>query len=86
MVLSVAFLVVMSKKKATAGIPSLRKYFQPLQVSYVTLSIQVELARPCACLHDFSYRPHNRTGGLQRVAKVEPPNWNFWVHLLFYCT
>ena len=26
----------MSKRKSTAGTPSLRKYFQPLQVSYYT--------------------------------------------------
>ena len=46
MVLSVGSSVIMSKRKSTAGNPSLRKYFQSLQVSYVTLSIQVELARP----------------------------------------
>ena len=38
---------VMSKRKSTAGTPSLRKYFQPLQVSYVTLNIQVELEAIC---------------------------------------
>ena len=46
MVLSVGSSVIMSKRKSTAGTPSLRKYFQPLQVCYVTLRIQVELARP----------------------------------------
>ena len=33
MVLSVGSSVIMSKRKSTAGTPSLRKYFQPLQVS-----------------------------------------------------
>ena len=45
MVTSVGSLVIMNRK-STAGTSSLRKYFQPLQVSYVTLSIQVELVRP----------------------------------------
>ena len=46
MALSVRSSVIMSKRKSTAGTPSLRMHFQALQVSYVTLIIQVELAKP----------------------------------------
>ena len=64
MVLSVGSSVVMSNRKSTAGTPSLRKYFQRLQVND-TLSIQVELPGHLYG-HDFSYRPRNHTRGLQR--------------------
>ena len=48
------------KRKSSAGTSCVRKYIQPLLVSYVTLSIQLELPGHLYG-HDFSYRPHNHT-------------------------